>query len=119
MAGWKDCFQEKKEIVLVTCSKKSVPNANVVVSLGFVDNKLLIADCMMKTTLKNLEENPKVCVIGGYYRIVGDAEVLQSGKYFDIAAKILSNQDKTLKLKNAISISVKGVFDLEKSQKIL
>lgn len=118
MDNWKDFFKEKKEIVLVTCSKKCVPNANVVVSLGFVDNKLLIADCMMKTTLKNLMENQRVCVIGGYYRVIGDAEVSQSGKYFDVAVKILSKQDASLKMKNVISISVKEVFDLNKAQKI-
>ena len=49
---WKDSLKEGNELVLATSSKDK-PNANVVVSLGLVDNKLLIADCQMKNTLKN------------------------------------------------------------------
>jgi predicted pyridoxine 5'-phosphate oxidase superfamily flavin-nucleotide-binding protein len=112
---WKDNFEKGKEIVLATSSKEGIPNANIVISLGFVDDKLLVADCQMHTTIKNLKENPNVCVIGGYFKLKGTAEIFSSGKYFDLCVK----ENKDYKVKNAILISVKEVFDLDKVKKIL
>jgi predicted pyridoxine 5'-phosphate oxidase superfamily flavin-nucleotide-binding protein len=112
---WKDNFEKGKEIVLATSSKEGIPNANIVISLGFIDDKLLVADCQMHTTIKNLKENPNVCVIGGYFKLKGTAEIFSSGKYFDLCVK----ENKDYKVKNAILISVKEVFDLDKVKKIL
>ncbi|MFH1474005.1 MAG: hypothetical protein ABIE55_03885 [Candidatus Aenigmatarchaeota archaeon] len=42
---WKENFKEGKEIILSTCSNSGEPNANIVISLGFADEKLLVADC--------------------------------------------------------------------------
>lgn len=55
--NWRDNFKEGKEIVLATSSTEGLPNANIVISLGFIDDKLLVANCQMKKTMKNLEEN--------------------------------------------------------------
>jgi len=112
---WKDNFKKGKEIILATSSKDSVPNANIVISLGFMDDKLLIADCQMNNTIKNLKENPNICVIGGYIRLKGTVEIFSSGKYFDLCVK----ENKDHEAKNAILISVKEVFDLDKVKKIL
>ena len=49
---WKQNFEEGKELILATCSQNNEPNANIVISLGFADNKLLVADCEMRTTIK-------------------------------------------------------------------
>jgi predicted pyridoxine 5'-phosphate oxidase superfamily flavin-nucleotide-binding protein len=115
---WKESFKEGKEIVLATASKSGKPNANVVISLGFSGNELLVADCSFVTTIKNLRENPGICVIGGYRKICGKARIFDSGEYFDKCVKIVASQDKTLKVKNAIVISVEDVFDLEEAEKI-
>ncbi len=117
--SWKENFKEGKELVLASCSKSGKPNANIVISLGFIDDKLLIADCQMKTTIKNLKENNRICVIGGYYRIHDRAFIKESGKYFNRCVKIVSSQDKTLEVKNVIIISVKEVFDLDNVKKII
>jgi len=111
---WRDNFKKGKEIILATSSKDNIPNANVVVSLGFIDDKLLVADCQMHTTIKNLKENPNICVIGGYIRLRGTVEIYSSGKYFDLCVK----ENKDYKVKNAILISIKEVFDLDKVKKI-
>ena len=111
---WKTNFKERQELVLATCSKNGRPNANIVISLGFVDNKLLVADCQMKTTLKNLKENPKICVVGKYCRLKGTVEIFSSGKYFDICVE----KSKDYTVKNAILITAKEVFDLDKGEKI-
>lgn len=68
---WKNNFKEGKELILASASKKCFPNANIVISLGFKDEKLLVANCQMTNTIQNLIENNKVCVIGGYCRIRG------------------------------------------------
>jgi predicted pyridoxine 5'-phosphate oxidase superfamily flavin-nucleotide-binding protein len=110
--GWKDSFKEGKEIILATSSKNNIPNANIVISLGFVGDKLLVANCQMNITIKNLKENQNICVIGGYFRIKGKVEIYSSGKYFDICVK----KSKGYSVKNAILISIKEVFDLDKTK---
>jgi len=88
MKNWKQAFEKDKELVLVTASVDCRPNANIVVSLGFVDDKILIADCQMKTTIENLKENSNVCVVSGYFKIKGTAEIFSSGRYFDLCSKM-------------------------------
>lgn len=108
--NWKNNFQKGKELVISTSSKKGLPHANIVISLGIFDGKLLIANCQMKRTIKNLEENKKVCIIGGYFRIKGVAKIFSAGKYFDFSVK----ENKGYIVKNAILIQIKEVFDLDK-----
>ena len=115
MNKWNDSFKDGKEVVLSTCSDNK-PNANIVISLGFYDDKLLIADCQMKTTIDNLKQNGNVCVVGGYFRAKGVANVYNSGMYFDICSRLLSAQDASLKLKNAIVINIREVFDMENNR---
>jgi uncharacterized pyridoxamine 5'-phosphate oxidase family protein len=117
--SWKSVFDKEQELVLATCSKNCQPHANLVISLGFVGNKLLIADCQMKTTLKNLKELSSVCIVakkkGEYYRLKGKVEIFSSGKYFDLCNKASENYPA----KNAILVNIKEVFDLDKVKKIL
>ncbi len=108
--SWKSNFEKGKELILATSSCKNLPNANVVMSLGFVNDKLLIADCQMSNTIKNLQENENICAIGGYIRIKGAVEIFSSGKFFDLCVKYNSDY----KVNHAILISIKEVFDLDK-----
>jgi predicted pyridoxine 5'-phosphate oxidase superfamily flavin-nucleotide-binding protein len=116
---WKDAFKKGQELVFATCSVDAKPNANIVISLGFVDDKLLVADSQMDTTLKNLKSTRKVCVVaknkGEYYRIKGSVEIFDCGKYFDICKKA----DKDFVPKNAVLVKVEEVFDLDKVKKIV
>jgi len=113
--NWKTHFQEGKEIVLATSSMKNIPNANIVISLGLEDSKLLVANCQMTNTINNLKANQKICVIGGYFRIKGRVEIFSSGKYFDLCVL----KSKAYSVKNAILITISEVFDLDKVKKIL
>ncbi len=108
--NWKSNFEKGKEVVLATSSKDNIPNANIVISLGFIDNKLLVADCQMISTIKNLRDNPSICLIGGYFRIKGSVEIFSSGKYFDLSLKENSHYN----VNNAILITIKEVFNLDK-----
>jgi hypothetical protein len=111
---WKTNFKEGKKIILATSSKKNNPNANIIISLGFADDKLLVADCQMSTTIQNILDNKNVCVIGGYFRIKGTAEIFSSGKYFEMCVK----KSKNYSVKHAILISVTEVFNLDKVEEI-
>jgi predicted pyridoxine 5'-phosphate oxidase superfamily flavin-nucleotide-binding protein len=112
---WKDAFKKGQELVLATCSSDAEPNANIVISLGFVDDKLLVANSQMKTTLKNLQSTKRICVVAKYYKIKGTVEILNSGKYYDLC----DHSDKQYPTKSAILISVEEVFDLDKVKKVL
>ena len=79
--GWEDSFKKGEELVLATVTADNKPHANIVISLGFVDGKLLVADCQMSTTRKNLEANSRACVIGGH-SLTGS---LKAGTEADIA----------------------------------
>ena len=117
--SWKKIFQKGQELVLATASKNGEPNANVVESLGFCDGKLMVIDVVMNRTIKNLRANPKICVYGAsrgkYYRLTGAVRLVTSGKYFDWCVKY----SKGYKVRTAIIIKVKSVFDLEKMKKVL
>jgi len=106
---WQTGFKKGKEITLVTSSKAGKPNANIVISLGLIDDKLLIADCQMKTTTKNIKNNKQVCIVGGYFKLKGTAKIYSSGKYFDLCIK--NNPD--YKVKSAILIKIKQIIDLD------
>jgi thiamine biosynthesis protein ThiC len=110
--NWKNNFKQGKEIILATSSKNSIPNANIVISLGFVNGKLLIADCQMSKTIKNLKKNQNICAVGGYFRIKGNVKIFASGKYFDVCVQ----KSKGYCVKNAILIKIDGIFDLDKGK---
>ena len=118
--SWKNVLEERKTIVLATSSKNNQPNAIMVMSLGLIDNKLVIANCVMESTFENIRSNPDVCVVGigekEYYRVKGTASVFSSGKFFDAAVK---KSSPTPPVKSAIVIDIKEVFDLENQKVIL
>ncbi len=108
--NWKNNFKKGKELVLATASSSGAPNANIVISLGFVDDCLLVANCQMRNTIRNLKENNQICVLSEYVRIHGTVKIFSSGKYFDLCVK---NNSEYL-VKNAILIKIKKVFNLDK-----
>lgn len=115
MKDWKNNFKEGKELILATSSKQGEPNTNIVISLGFIENKIVVADCQMHTTIKNLKENNRISIISGYYKIKGTVKIFDSGEYLDYAQKHSSDY----KVKNAILIEIKEVYDLDKVKRII
>jgi len=108
-------FKAGQELILATVDRKGRPHANVVISLGFIDSKLLVADCQMETTIKNLQTNRRICVIGNYIRIKGTVQIFTAGKYFDYAVE----HSQGYQVRHAILITPKKVFDLDNYKKIL
>ena len=117
--NWKRALAERQEIVLSTCSKNNIPHAIMTISLGLIDDRLLIGACLMKKTLENININSKVSLVTkfdkDYYRIEGEAKIYPSGKYFEIAYK----KSGPPMPKSAILIEIKEVFDLGKQKKIV
>lgn len=107
------------ELVLATYSEESGPHAIVVASQGFVDDKLLINACQMRTTLLNLEKDNRVSVVamnsGKYLRLKGLAELHKDGKYFETAKE----RNKGPATKCAIVIEAKEIFDLDKVEVVV
>lgn len=116
--NWQDAFSKGSELILATCSNDCIPNANVVASVGIIDDFLLVCDNQMNQTIDNLLANGRVCIISKienyYIRIKGSVKVEQSGKYFEICQEA----DKNYQPKNAILISMDEVFDLNNLEKI-
>jgi len=119
--AWKDALKEGQNIVLATSSKDGNPRAIVVVSLGFINDKLLIGACLMGKSLENIRENNKISIVviktnknNEYYRIDGMATIYPEGNYLDIAIK-KSNPPLP---KAAILIDIKEVVDLDKGKKV-
>lgn len=116
---WRDALSERQEIVLATSSIEGKPRAIVVVSLGFVDGKLLIGACQMKSTLKNIEGNGRVSIVAragkGYFRVDGKAEVFSSGRYLELAF----GKSDPPKPYRAVLVSIDEVFDLDSQKKLV
>ncbi len=117
--SWKTALEPGTTVVLSTTNNDGSPHANIVASKGFVDDKLLINNCAMATTLKNIKNNNAVCVVvqknNEYYRIKGKATVYESGTYFEIAKE----RNQPPPVKSAIVVEITEVFDLDKSEKVL
>jgi len=117
--NWKSAVKEREKIVLATSSRNGIPRAIVVISLGFIDDSLLIGACLMGKSLENIKENNQVSIVtftkDGYYRINGLATIFPKGSYLNVAIK-KSNPPLP---KAAILIKIKEVVDLDKGQKII
>jgi uncharacterized pyridoxamine 5'-phosphate oxidase family protein len=117
--SWQEALKERQKIILATSSMVGKPRAIVVVSLGRVDEKLLIGACLMGKSLENIKENNKVSIVtfgeNGYYRIDGLATIFNAGNYLDIAIK-KSNPPLP---KAAILIDIAEVVDLDKGVKVV
>lgn len=116
--SWQDAVKERQELVLASSSQKGDPRAIMVISLGLVDNKLLIGACLMKTTLENIKNNPHVSLVaknnGDYFRIEGQAEIQTEGKNLESAIKKSNPPLPT----SAILVEIREVFDLAKQKKV-
>ena len=118
--GFKELLNNAKLVCFVTSTKGGKPNA-IFAESWFFENKILLVDCHMEKTVKNLKENPQVAVSAQngkeYYQIKGTAEYLTEGKYFKKAKEIVAGTEYTAK--GAVLVEIKEVWDLDKRKKIL
>lgn len=117
--NWQKAFEPRQEIILATVKKDNSPHAIYVISMGMIENKLLIGvSSLMKTTPENIKNNDKVVVVGksdeGYFRICGKAKIYSSGKYLQLALI----HSKSPLPKKTIVIDINEVYDINKATRI-
>ena len=110
--SFQEAILHREPLVFSTVTKSGKPHSNVMLSLGMVDEKILIGLCFLNTTFENLQANNSVCLITcgdkGYFRIKGKVEMFKTGKYFDLAISL----SKPPLPKMAVLVSIDEVFDL-------
>ena len=118
--SFKKLLDKGRVVCLCTASKNGKPNAIFAESWLF-KNKVLIVDCHMKKTVKNLKENNQVSLIAQnckeYYQIKGIAEYCIKGKWLEKARQIVKGTK--YKAKGTVVISIKEVYDLDSRKKLL
>lgn len=116
----KKLLTRDKLIILGTSSKNGKPNIIIVASYGIFDNRILISDCQMNKTLKNLNENKSIalCVFNKKdpFQIKGEASYFQKGKFFEIVKKFC--EGNSYKPKGAILIKINEIYDLDKCSRL-
>lgn len=77
------------------------------------ENQILVTDAHIITTVKNIKNNPRVCLVVWNkewendcfgYVLKGTAEYFTEGKWFDEVSKIAENED--LEFKGAILVTI-------------
>jgi hypothetical protein len=109
---WKKALTKRHEIVLASASKQGKPRAIYVLSLGLVDNKLIVGACLMEKTLDNIKKTKRVSIVtkedSNYFRIEGKTSICSSGKLLEDAIKI----SKPPLPKSVILVDIDEVCDL-------
>lgn len=118
----KNLLKKEETIFLATSSKDATPNLVAVESCGRVDgNKVLIADCHMGKTAKNLKENNKVSILATdeeeYFQIKGTSEYQTEGEHFDRMSEKLKGTEYTVK--GMVVITCKEIYDLQRYTRLL
>jgi uncharacterized pyridoxamine 5'-phosphate oxidase family protein len=87
---------ENKIVVLATASNNK-PHAIAVEVNKIVDNKIIITNNQMKNTPMNIKSNPHVSLVfwdkNDGWRIDGNAEYFNSGKWLDFVKKLPENKN--------------------------
>ncbi|HCX45376.1 TPA: hypothetical protein DGT35_02115 [Patescibacteria group bacterium] len=101
---------EENPLALATINKKGEPDIIAVASVKLKDNKIIITDNYMKTTIENIEYNPNISLVGWNkkmegYNIRGIAEYFIKGAWIDYVKSIPENKDEPCK--GAIVIEIK------------
>jgi len=117
--SWKQALRERSVLFFGTSSKKGTPRVIPVVSLGMIDDQLLIGACLMGVSLKNLLENPQVSIVvkedDAYFRIQGKVRLYKKGSYFDTA---VAKSNPPLP-KAALLVTIHEVVDINTGKRML
>lgn len=118
--GFNEILEKGKVVCFTTASKEGKPNS-IYAEAWLFEGKILIVDCHMEKTFKNLQENNQVTVAvengKEWYQIKGNAEYSTSGKYFEKAKEIVKGTEYTAK--GAVAISIQEVWDLDNRKRII
>jgi predicted pyridoxine 5'-phosphate oxidase superfamily flavin-nucleotide-binding protein len=104
----------KATIAVATVNKDNKPHNIAIMYAKIVDEKIIITDNYMKTTVENIKTNPYVSLVfwkgGQGYRIDGKADYFESGRWLDFVKNLKEN--KGLPAKGAIVIKEIRIMSL-------
>jgi len=90
---------EKAIIAVATVNSKSKPHNIAIMHAKVKDEKIIITNNYMKTTIENIKNNPKVSLVfwegEGGWRINGKAEYHDSGEWLDFVKSLEENKGES------------------------
>jgi len=103
---------EENPMALATIDNEGNPYCIVIACVKIKDNKIVITNNYMNKTLKNIQDNNKVCLVVwdnnmNGYQFVGEAEYFEEGKWLDFVKAIEENKDEPCK--GAIVIEINEI----------
>lgn len=105
---------ENKYVSLASVTPDNKPHAIAVEVNKVEDNKIIITDNFMKTTVENIKNNPNVSLVlidgENGWRINGKAKYYDSGKWLNFVKSLETN--KRYNPKGAIIINIEEVKEL-------
>ena len=106
---------EKNPVAIATCSKEGKPHVIAVAYVKVKDNKIVISDNYMRTTIENIKENPEISLASWNkkwegYRINGKVEYFETGEYYDFVKSIEENKEEPCK--GAVVVTINEIKKL-------
>ncbi|MDD5192609.1 MAG: pyridoxamine 5'-phosphate oxidase family protein [Candidatus Nanoarchaeia archaeon] len=105
---------ENKIVAFSTITKDNKPHSIAVEVNKIIDDCILITNNQMKTTIKNIKNNPYVSLVfwkdDGGWRVDGKAEYYNSGKWLEFVKSLKENEN--FNPKGAILIKVENITEL-------
>lgn len=114
----REVLQKQKPTPIATASKDGKPN---VVYIGYLkildDERIMIGDNFFNKTLKNLEENPRICILcydsetKRSYQIKGSVKVHKQGPEFEEMRSWVHGANPKMPAKSCVMVTVEEVYD--------
>jgi len=105
---------EKATIGVATVNKENKPHSIAIIYAKVQDQKIIITNNFMKTTVENLKNNPHISLVFWEgetgFSIDGKEKYPQEGKWFKYVKELKEN--KRFNPKGAIVIKVKNIKEL-------
>jgi len=103
---------ENNPVALATSDKKGKPHVIAVACVKVKDDKIIITNNYMKTTIDNIKQNPKVSLVAWGRtlkgcKIDGIAEYFENGEWYNFVKAIKENENEPCK--GAIVIKVNSI----------
>jgi predicted pyridoxine 5'-phosphate oxidase superfamily flavin-nucleotide-binding protein len=114
----KASFEDVKYFPLATASSDGEPNVAPMGAVFLVDpGTIWIGDQFMKTTMRNVMENPRASLyvwgpgVRGCFKIKGDVTVLTSGADYEKMKEMVKEKNPNLHCRSLLVLKVTDVYD--------
>jgi hypothetical protein len=106
---------EENPVALATVDNENKPNVIAVAYVKVIEDKIVVTDNFMKTSVANILVNPNVSLAvwdkdWNGYKITGQATYYTGGKWKEIVETLPENKD--FSAKGAVVVSVESIKDL-------